>query len=148
MAGWFCGRGGSFFIRFRTNKSKNPSISTNFKLTVASTHAQTGGSLEPIMSLIASFFGVTLYLTKDSTYRVDVASKVGFVSVINYFTKYPLFTYKFFNFIACVKVHNMLVAKTHLTPEGQTIVLNIMKELTEDFNEFDWSHLDGLDDLL
>lgn len=116
----FCDADWSFYIRYRANKSKNPSISANFKLEVASTHAQTGGSLEPIMSYKIilgrkSFFGVTLYLTSASTYRVDVTSKAGFVFVINYFNKYPLFTYKHFKspFMACVKVHEMLVTKAH-----------------------------------
>jgi hypothetical protein len=135
---------GSFYIRYRTRSGKNPSINTNFKLDLAAIHAQTGGSLEPIMSKIADFFGVPLYSTKDSTYRVQVESKLGFKPVINYFTEYPLLSYKSFNYMACVKVHNLMIDKAHLTQEGQTIILNTMKELVNDFETFEWSHLDNL----
>jgi len=134
---------GSFYIRFRTIAGNTPNISTNMKLHIASTHAQTGGSIEPIMSIIADFFGVTLHLTKDSTYRIDVTSRAGFESVINYFTMCPLFGYKYFNYMACVKVHYLLVNKAHFTQEGQTTILNIMNEL-KNIDNFEWTHLDNL----
>jgi len=96
------------------------------------------------MSNIADFFDVTLYSTKASTNRVQVESKLGLKSLISYFTEYPLFCYKYFNYMACVKVHSLLVDKAHLSQEGQTTILSIMNELTNDFNTFDWSHLDNL----
>jgi len=96
------------------------------------------------MSRIADFFGVTLHLTKDSTYRIDVTSRAGFESVINYFSMYPLFGYKYFNYMACVKVNYLLDNKAHFTQApGQTTILNILNELNN-IDNFEWTHLDNL----
>lgn len=129
-------------IRYRTNISKSPTISTTFKLTLASEHGQTGGSLKPIMTNIAKYLGVNLYTSKSETYIVQVESRASFDSVINYFSVYPLFSYKHFNYITCVKVHNLLINKKHLTQEGQVSIINLKDQLKDKTNFSDWSHLD------
>jgi hypothetical protein len=46
---------GSFYLRYRSNISKSPAVSTNFKLVLAPIHGQTGGSIMPIITKIAAF---------------------------------------------------------------------------------------------
>lgn len=134
---------GSFYINYyRAIKSKNPKVSTVYKLSLACTHAQTGGSLKPIMTDIAKFFDVNI-TSRDNYYRLDVTSRKGFESVINYFSVYPLFSYKYFNYMACVEVHNLLISKQHLTLEGQASILNIKEGLKDRIKTSNWAHLNN-----
>jgi hypothetical protein len=44
--------------------------------------------------------------------------------------------------MACVKTHNLLLTKAHLTPEGQSLILNIISNLENEHHSSNWEQLD------
>jgi hypothetical protein len=126
---WFSGfsdSDGSFYVR-RANKSKNPAVSTVYKLELASIHKQTEGSLEAIMNKIADYLNVNLLTTKSNTLRVQVESINKFQIIVKYFSIYPLLSNKYFNFLVALKIHNIILNKQHLTEEGQALIKDILE---------------------
>lgn len=100
-------------------------------------HKQSGGSMEAIMRMIADNFQVKMYETKTDTYRVQVESIEKYREVITYFSTYSLMSYKYFNYMKVLEVHNML-NKEHLSDIGRSKILAI-KEKIHNYSE--WTHL-------
>lgn len=69
---------------------------------------QSGGSMEAIMRMIADNLKVKMYERKTDTYRVQVESIEKYREVITYFSTYSLMSYKYFNKMKVLEVHNMM----------------------------------------
>lgn len=162
---------GNFNLNITNRKNGALRVQLNFRVEVAQQYRKTvadehgGSSFHGICSKMASFFKVTLY---ERTREMDLLKNKGVVKtyesyivmtaslhtnnfVCKYFDQYPLFSSKYFNYCDWRSIHNMMVTKKHLTPEGRAEYLLIKTYFNTNLSSrgagstsgtvFTWDHL-------
>jgi hypothetical protein len=88
-----------------------------------------------ILHLIQRFFGVgNVYVYKDKA-RYQVQKSGDLVFIIEHFTKYPLKTKKYADFILFTKAFDIVKTKEHLSKAGLTQLINIRGNLNQGLPE-------------
>lgn len=64
--------------------------------------------------------------------------------LINYLTKFPLFSSKFNDYINYVQAFNIILKKNHLIDSGRKEILNLKSTMNDKRTEFTWDHLNKL----
>lgn len=140
---------GSFDIRVSqtsTGSIKNR-VSARLRLEQRQVDPKTNVSYSNIMSAIATALGSTLSIsTHHGVEYLSIASSSTKARVIiaNYFTMFPLFSSKRLNFLDWLTCHNMIVNKTHTTPEGRDLALKLKSGMNSKRTYLNWDHLDIL----
>ena len=75
---------------------------------------------------------------KQKQIRVQVESIEKYREVITYFSTYSLMSYKYFNYMKVLEVHNMMLNKEHLSDIGRSEILAIKEK---SHNNSEWTHL-------
>ena len=100
-------------------------------------------------SFLLANLGVTLVSKfnrtgKQSLWRARSNSQAGSQIVVNYFTRFPLFTSKYLDFVGWKKAHMLIVSKAHLKKYGEE-GFNLIKSIKANNNKnrtvFTWHHL-------
>ena len=77
-------------------------------------------------------------------YLISASSAKARANIVSYFTKYPLFSSKRLNYLDWLTCHNMIVNKTHITPEGRELALKLKSGMNSKRTYLNWDHLNFL----
>ena len=156
--GWLAGfldADSGFKIRY-THERRNPitkriivkhRIALSLVIEQRQHHPITQESYEPIMTELASTFGVPLKVRKHGKkeyWCVEISSLDKIKTIIDYLDRYPLLTSKFLDYQDWKKAYFMLQRKEHLTKEGKAKLLALKKGMNRQRILFNWSHLQDL----
>lgn len=141
---------GSFDIRVSqtsTGSIKNR-VSARLRLEQRKSDPVTDASYSDILNAIATALGSTLSTSMHNGDReyflISATSAKARANVVSYFTKYPLFSSKRLNYLDWLTCHNMIVNKTHTTPEGRELALKLKSGMNSKRTYLNWDHLDSL----
>lgn len=130
----------------RGDDSKKVIIKLNFTIEQRKIDSISGDSYEPIMRKIADFLKTNLntrkqVITGNSYFRVVVSSKISRCIIIDYLTKYCLFSSKYLNYIDWKKASLMKIKTPRLTDEDNNYILSLKNNMNNKRIEFNWDHL-------
>lgn len=151
----------NFLITFTTS---NLGIAKNIHLTYRLSQRQeyhrdssTGTSYLKVLTIIA-----TAFLVKPSLYereRVNPKKNQSFtekgflvtvkgldsrITLINYFTKFPLLSSKYLDYLNWVEAHELISKKQYKSVEGTAKLLKLKSSMNSLRTNFNWKHLDEL----
>ena len=141
---------GSFDIRVSqtSDGSTKNRVSARMRLEQRKVDPKTGLSYLNVMMSIATALGVSL---KNSTHNesveyflISASSTKSRLIIVNYFTRFPLFTSKRLNYLDWLACHNLIVSKNHTTHEGREIALKLKSGMNRKRTYFNWDHLETL----
>jgi hypothetical protein len=140
---------GSFDIRVsQTSTSINNRVSARLRLEQLQIYPVTNASYSDIMSAIATALGITLSSSTHNGcveyFLISATSAKARANIVSYFTMFPLFSSKRLNYLDWLTVHNMILNKTHTTPEGRELALNIKSGMNSKRTYLNWDHLETL----
>jgi len=141
---------GSFDIRVSQtdgNSIKNR-VSARLRLEQRKLDGNTGNSYLEIMTAIASSLGVTLnnsiHNGNIEYFLISASSTKSRSIIVNYFTKFPLFSSKRLNYLDWLVCHNLIESKKHITAEGRDIALKLKSGMNSKRTYFNWDNLETL----
>lgn len=141
---------GSFDIRVSqtsTGSIKNR-VSARLRLEQRKFDPVTNASYFEIMTTIATALGSSLSSSTHNDgieyYLISASSAKARANIVSYFTKYPLFSSKRLNYLDWLTCHNMIVNKTHITPEGRELALKLQSGMNSKRTYLNWDHLNSL----
>jgi hypothetical protein len=140
---------GSFDIRVsQTSTSIKNRVSARLRLEQRKNDPVTNASYSDIMSAIATALGITLSSSTHNGcveyFLISATSAKARANIVSYFTMFPLFSSKRLNYLDWLTVHNMILNKTHTTPEGRELALNIKSGMNSKRTYLNWDHLETL----
>lgn len=103
----------------------------------------------PLITQIKEFLEVTniTSINRRHSYYTEYGYEIRTVKVssrkivVNYLSKFPLFSSKYQDYLAWLEIHNIYISKQHLSVEGAKIMSNIKKNMNESRTEFNWDTL-------
>lgn len=123
-------------------------MSARLRLEQRKVDPNTGVSYLDVMTSIASALGVSL---SSSTHHgnvdyflISASSTKSRVIIVNYFTRFPLFSSKRLNYLDWLACHNLIVSKNHTTQEGRDQALKLKSGMNSKRTYFNWDHLETL----
>jgi len=144
----------SFQIRITERKYRH--VATSFELYQGRNDPILFQAYKSIMKTIASFLLANLsvvYLNKFNQiekqlfWRARNSSQAGSQVVVNYFTKFPIYSSKYLDFVDWKKAHMLIMSKAHLNKYGEE-GLNNIKTIKANINKnrtiFTWYHLKNM----
>lgn len=138
---------GSFDIRVSqtsTGSIKNR-VSARLRLEQRKFDPVTNASYSDIMNAIATALGTTLSSSTHNGgieyFLIEATSAKARGIIVCYFTMYPLFSSKRLNYLDWYTCHNMIVNKTHTTPEGRELALKLKLGMNSKRTYLNWDHL-------
>lgn len=141
---------GSFDIRvsqITTGSIKNR-VSARLRLEQRKLDPVTNASYSDIMSAIATALGITLSSSKHNGgveyFLISATSAKARAILVSYFTNYPLYSSKRLNYLDWLTIHNLIVNKTHTTPEGRELALKLKSGMNSKRSYLNWDHLETL----
>jgi len=108
-------------------------------------------SFIPLMQTIADFLDVSkvnlIHRTKtnyfEEAFEVRTVKRESCQKLINYLSKYPLYSSKYLDFLSWSEIHEINKSKLYKTLEGSNQLLNLKSKMNTSRAEFDWKHLDN-----
>lgn len=141
---------GSFDIRVSQTSggsSKNR-VSARLRLEQHKVDPNTGVSYLNVMTSIATTLGVSLKISIHNGhvkyFLISASSTKSRLIIVNYFTKFPLFSSKRLNYLDWLACHYLIVSKNHCTQEGRDQALKIKSGMNSKRTYFQWDHLETL----
>ncbi len=143
--GWLSGfidADGHFFIRLNNNKK----VSCGFELVQASSDHK-GRSKKDTMLILAEFFNIDLksvnkdYCNGKLQYAIRFSNVKSNFLLIDYLSKYNLFSSKIQNYNDFCEVINIINKKEHKTEKGLLRIFEITKTINNRRKIFIWDHL-------
>lgn len=112
---------------------------------------QTKVSYLPIMTEIANFLSVSNVTSInrnkpnyiEKVYEVRTVKRLSCEELINYMSKYPLYSSKYLDFLDWAKIHDINKSKGYKTIEGTNRLLELKGGMNSLRSNFDWAHLDN-----
>jgi hypothetical protein len=140
---------GSFDIRVsQTSTSIKNRVSARLRLEQRKIDPVTNASYSDIMSVIATRLGITLSSSTHNGcveyFLISATSAKARANIVSYFTMFPLFSSKRLNYLDWLTIHNMILNKTHTTPEGRELALKIKSGMNSKRTYLNWDHLETL----
>lgn len=138
---------GSFYIYYLNKlETKKVIIKLNFTIEQRKIDSISRDSYEPIMRKIADFLKTNLntrkqVITGNSYFRVVASSKISRSIIIDYFTKYCLFSSKYLNYIDWKKASLMKIKTPRLTDEDNNYILSLKNNMNNKRIKLNWDHL-------
>jgi len=140
---------GNFNIIIIKNKARKTGhrVQINYRLELRTSYPKTvnpligKASYEDIMLSIAKFFGVNMYKRERFLFNklrysyIVIAHNFNSHKIVaSYFSKFPLFSSKYFNYLSWYEVHTIQLNNQHYTVEGlkrcQAIKRNLNRSLS------------------
>lgn len=135
---------GGFYIR---HSSKQISCKFNLEQRMVYPKSLNNNSFEPILKEIASYLEINLNIRKrkkGNNYILRVENQKSVKNLINYLTKYTLFSSKYLDYLNWKEAFNTILNKNHMTKEGCINILNLKNKMNNKRIYFDWTHLINL----
>lgn len=112
---------------------------------------QTKVSYLPIMTEIANFLNVSNVRTinrirsdiTEKVYEVRTVKRLSCEELINYLTKYPLYSSKYLDYLDWVKIHEINKFKEYKAIKGTNHLLGLKGGMNSLRSKFDWKHLEN-----
>jgi hypothetical protein len=109
----------------------------------------------PIMTEIANFLNVSNLITInriksnyiENAYEVRTVKRLSCELLINYLTKFPLYSSKFLDYLNWVKIHEINKFKGYKSVEGTNHLLELKGSMNTLRSKFDCKHLDNFWDI-
>ena len=144
---WFSGfidADGSFSIRV-TDVGKYPAkVECKFEIEQRQMDIS-GFSLLDILSKFAAFLLTEVKVTRGSTnnpkFRVRTTTTRANYNLIDYLTKFPLFSGKYLDYLVWVDVVNMFKAGEHKSQTGRDRIKELRQIINDNRTIFTWDHL-------
>ena len=154
---------GNFSINISKRKNNNYRVSIYYRLEIKQNYLKENPhsgrvtdinnfgeiSFFNIMSKISLFLDVNLYSRTrktnfglSNTFMVMAHSEKNLINIINYFSKYPLFSSKYLNYKDWLKVYNLKI-NNKLTKDYLNEVLIIKNNFNSKRTQFNWDHLNN-----
>jgi len=99
------------------------------------------------MKSIATALGVSLKFStpKDNVeyFLISASSTKSRLIIVNYFTRFPLFSSNRLNYLDWLACHNLIESKNHTTQEGRDQALNLKAGMNRKRTYFNWDHLEN-----
>lgn len=116
-------------------------------ITVA--NLETDLSFEPIMTKICDAFNINLNIRYRINYAynyflIRIENQPSCLLLIQYLSKYPLFSSKYLDYLDWKKAFLIIKDKTHRTPEGKALTLKAKNNKNSKRVAFDWEHLKNI----
>jgi len=80
----------------------------------------------------------------EKGYLVTVKGLESRIALINYFTKFPLLSSKYLDYLNWVEAHELVIKKQYKTVEGTAKLLELKSSMNSLRTNFNWKHLEGL----
>lgn len=137
-----------FAVGYRVSMKAKIELRTDYHRVIDASIGST--SYYYIMQIIANFFNVNIRESKIfkynrlySTYVMEAGGMSSHKIAVSYFSRFPLFSSKYINYLRWLEVHQMQLKKEHATLTG----LQRCMEIKNDFNtnlclqSISWSRL-------
>jgi hypothetical protein len=137
---------GHFFIRAQTPSavSKYGRVECRFEIEQRQTDLS-GDSLRPVLDLLALFLKTTVKSTKINTqhpkFRVRTVNLSSNLILIQYLSKFPLFSSKHLDFLEWQRTFEIISTKAHKTQQGLDSIFLYKSLVNEQRRLFTWDHL-------
>lgn len=141
---------GSFDIRVSQTSggSTKNRVSARLRLEQRKVDPNTGLSYLDVMTSIASALGVSLKSSRHNGnvdyFLISASSTKSRVIIVNYFTRFPLFSSKRLNYLDWLACHYLIVSKNHTRQEGRDLALKLKSGMNSKRTYFNWDHLKTL----
>lgn len=139
---------GSFSVQYTKTEdgAKKSKISCRMRIEQRVLDPITNNSYSEILNQICTFLNCNLLTrtqksTDNTYYTLAATSKVSSAILIQYFSKYPLFSSKFLDYKDWEQVAYLIINNQHLTEEGINTVELVRSRMNTKRTEFNWEHL-------
>lgn len=126
-------------------------MSARLRLEQRKVDPYTGLSYLNAITSIAKALGVSLKSSRHNGnveyFLISASSTKSRVIIVNYFTRFPLFSSKRLNYLDWLACHNLIVSKNHTTQEGRDEALKLKSSMNSKGRAstyFNWDHLETL----
>lgn len=123
-------------------------MSARLRLEQRKEDPNTGVSYLDVMTSIATALGVSLKISTHNEnveyFLISASSTKSRFTIVNYFTRFPLFSSKRLNYLDWLACHNLIVSKNHTTQEGRDQALKLKSSMNRKRSYFNWDHLETL----
>lgn len=123
-------------------------MSARLRLEQRKVDPYTGLSYLDAITSIATALGVSLKSSRHNGnveyFLISASSTKSRVIIVNYFTRFPLFSSKRLNYLDWLACHNLIVSKNHTTQEGRDEALKLKSGMNSKRTYFNWDHLETL----
>lgn len=123
-------------------------MSARLRLEQRKLDPNTGFSYLDVMMSIATALGVSLNSSRHNGnvdyFLISASSTKSRVIIVNYFTRFPLFSSKRLNYLDWLACHYLIVSKNHSTQVGRDQALKLKSGMNSKRTYFNWDHLETL----
>lgn len=142
---------GSFSVQHTKveNNAKKRKISCRLRIEQRMLDPVTGSSYFNVLTNIAEFINCKLLTRKQKStgneyYTLAASSKTSLEIIVNYFTRYPLFSSKYLDYKDWKEIVLLILENKHYTEEGLIKTDSVRNSMNRQRTFFNWDHLNKL----
>lgn len=142
---------GSFSVQHTKieNNAKKRKISCRLRIEQRMLDPVTGSSYFNVLTNIAEFLNCKLLTRKQKStgneyYTLAASSKTSLEIIVNYFTRYPLFSSKYLDYKDWKEIVLLILENKHYTEEGLIKTDSVRNSMNRQRTFFNWDHLNKL----
>jgi len=131
------------------NNAKKRKISCRLRIEQRMLDPVTGSSYFNVLTNIAEFLNCKLLTRKQKStgneyYTLAASSKTSLEIIVNYFTRYPLFSSKYLDYKDWKEIVLLILENKHYTEEGLIKTDSVRNSMNRQRTFFNWDHLNKL----
>jgi hypothetical protein len=141
---------GSFDIRVSQiikGSAKNR-VAARFRIEQKLVDTYSNLAYEPIMKKIGSALNTNLNISMHNQgnkyWSIELSSNSSRAILVNYFSRFPLFSSKYLNYCDWLICHRLILSKNHTTEDSITLLFLLKKNMNSKRLSFTWNHLSTL----
>ena len=142
---------GSFSVQHTKveNNAKKRKISCRLRIEQRMLDPVTGSSYFNVLTNIAEFINCKLLTRKQKStgneyYTLAASSKTSLEIIVNYFTRYPLFSSNYLDYKDWKEIVLLILENKHYTEEGLIKTDSVRNSMNRQRTFFNWDHLNKL----
>lgn len=131
------------------NNAKKRKISCRLRIEQRMLDPVIGSSYFEVLTNIAKFLNCNLLTKKQKStgneyYTLAASSKISLEIIVNYFTRYPLFSSKYLDYKDWKEIVLLILENKHYTEEGLIKTDSVRNSMNRQRTFFNWDHLNKL----
>ena len=141
---------GSFSVQYtKKENALKRKISCRLRIEQRMFYPITNESYAEILTVITKFLGCNLLTrlqksTGNNYYNITASNKVSLRIIIDYITKYPLYSSKYLDYKDWKKIAELVIESTQYSEEGIALTENVRSNMNRQRTVFSWDHLKNL----